>query len=593
MRFDTAYTASNGSLTRLSQANEEDGGGKRFPPYHTLGLGIFALYAIVTWFMFLQWTPILGSALIGPPGDNQQDFWNTWYTSVGADLYNFFFTNLIRFPEGTSLYYHSFAYPKVFAIALLSKVVGADLNSLILLQNLSLLASFPLAAVGTFYLVRHLTGNTVGALIGGFIFAFNPSHIVHTGGNAHVSSIEFIPFFCLCYIMALERKNILWLGSAIIFYVLSALSCWYYLFYIAYFIGFHSIYVSLRDRALPKSWQLLSPVACLIGIVVALSPILVAMVQLAVSGVSVYESGTDEYVADIFAYPAFPPFHLLQSLTKGIYSRLSGNFGTATVYLGLINIVVLGWLCFRARHKDHQLLAYVLCGMAVFCILASGDSLHVLGHRTIPMPGAILSDLPFFKNVRTPSRAIVFVYLFLAIGIGHAVALALQPLDRASVRWGIAVVAVLMVLDFYPYRLAVTPVSCSPGFSIIRDDPQRGFGILDLPRGEPQAMEGNFYMLYQAACHSRPIAGGITSRDVAVSLIDRLETQDMEAQRQQLADAKIKYIIIHEPTNPARLRFGWLRNLFQWRPADGHPDEYLRTYPTAYKSVDLTILQVY
>ena len=181
-------------------------------------------------------------------------------------------------------------------------------------------------------------------------------------------------------------------------------------------------------------------------------------------------------------------------------------------------------------------------------------------------------------------------------------ALVLQRLDRASVRWGIAVVAVLMVLDFYPYRLAVTPVSCSPGFSVIHDDPQRGFGILDLPRGEPQAMEGNFYMLNQAACHSHPIVGGFTSRDVAVTLIDRLETQDMEAQRRQLADAKIKYIIIHEPTNSARLRcarwnpmlcFDWLRNLFQWRPADGHPDEYLRTYPTAYKSVDLTILQVY
>ena len=45
---------------------------------------------------------------------------------------SFFFTDLIRFPEGTSLYYHSFAYPKVFAIALLSKVVGADTTSLIL-----------------------------------------------------------------------------------------------------------------------------------------------------------------------------------------------------------------------------------------------------------------------------------------------------------------------------------------------------------------------------------------------------------------------------------------------------------------------------
>jgi hypothetical protein len=50
-----------------------------------------------------------------------------------------FFTNLIRFPEGTPLYYHSFAYPKVFAVALLSKVAGTNVPTLLFLQNMSLL----------------------------------------------------------------------------------------------------------------------------------------------------------------------------------------------------------------------------------------------------------------------------------------------------------------------------------------------------------------------------------------------------------------------------------------------------------------------
>src|ERR1700761_8105993 len=89
----------------------------------------------------------------------------------------FFSTNLIRFPEGTPVYYHDFAYPKVFAIALLSKVVGTNTTFLILLHNLSLLISFPLAGTGAFYLVRYLTANTAGALAGGFLFAFNPSHV--------------------------------------------------------------------------------------------------------------------------------------------------------------------------------------------------------------------------------------------------------------------------------------------------------------------------------------------------------------------------------------------------------------------------------
>jgi hypothetical protein len=141
-------------------------------PAESLALfpGVLLLFTLVTVIFFRQWMPHLNSALIGPPEDNMQDFWNTWYAAVARNPGHFFFTNLIRFPEGTPLYYHSFAYPKVFAIALLSKIVGTNTTSLILLQNLSLLISFPLAGTGAFYLVRYLTANAAGALLGGFLF---------------------------------------------------------------------------------------------------------------------------------------------------------------------------------------------------------------------------------------------------------------------------------------------------------------------------------------------------------------------------------------------------------------------------------------
>src|SRR5262245_22525787 len=113
--------------------------------------GVLFVFIVVTAIFFWQWMPHLNSALIGPPEDNMQDFWNVWYAAVAGNSDHFFFTNLIRFPEGTPLYYHSFAYPQIFSISLLSKVVGADMASLILLHNLSLLISFPLAGTGTFY----------------------------------------------------------------------------------------------------------------------------------------------------------------------------------------------------------------------------------------------------------------------------------------------------------------------------------------------------------------------------------------------------------------------------------------------------------
>jgi len=49
--------------------------------------------------------------LIGPPEDNMQDFWNVWYAAVARNPDQFFFTNLIRFPEGTQRWSHFLTQP--------------------------------------------------------------------------------------------------------------------------------------------------------------------------------------------------------------------------------------------------------------------------------------------------------------------------------------------------------------------------------------------------------------------------------------------------------------------------------------------------
>jgi hypothetical protein len=548
-------------------------------------LAVFLLFAAATAIFFCEWMPYLRSALIGVPEDNMQDFWNAWYTAFAYHDGRFLFTNLIRFPEGTPLIYHSFAYPQVFAVALISKALHLGPSSLILQQNLSLLISFPLAGTGAFYLVRHFADHAGAALLGGFVFAFNPSHIEHVMHHMGISQIEFIPFFVLAYLVTIESKSVLALMSAIVFFALSALSCWYYLFYVAYFVVFHTMYVAIRDRSLPSSWQLMTPIACVAGVGAILSPLLVPMVNAAMVSNAVYhasyKAGTDTYVADLFAYAAFPPFHLLGRATKGIYSRFSGNEWEATVYLGLVNVAVLAWLWKVGRQKERELLTYVVSGMLLFSIVATGDSLHVLGHRIMPMPGVVLSHLALVKNVQTPSRAIIFVYLFLAIGVGCAAALAWRSSPRHFGRWGVGAVATLIVLDFFPaHRLPMTPPACSPGLALIRDDPDTGFGVLDLPSGYTA---GNVYM-FQQTCHGRPIAQGNTSRDVITSLRDRLETRDLQAQRRQLIGAKIKYIVINRRPMGIPL---------PWQTKDGALDDYSSVYPVVYAGQDLTVLGVY
>ena len=84
-------------------------------------------------------------------------------------------------------------------------------------------------------------------------------------------------------------------------------SSWYYLFYIAYFIAFHTVYIVIRDHAFPKGWNLLTPIACLAGAIIVLSPVLVPMVKMAIGSAWVYASGVNDCVADVSGYVIFPP----------------------------------------------------------------------------------------------------------------------------------------------------------------------------------------------------------------------------------------------------------------------------------------------
>jgi hypothetical protein len=190
----------------------------------TTFIALLIFFSVLTATLLWPWLAHSHAALIGPPEDNMNDFWNTWYAAVAADPAHFFSTRLLRFPEGTPLIYQSFAYPQVFTVVALSRVFGTDLPTLLTLQNLTILASFPLSGVGAFYLVRHMARSTVGGLIGGFVFAFNPSHIAQAAHHAGVASIEFLPFFALAYLLALERRSVTWLAAATISFALSALA---------------------------------------------------------------------------------------------------------------------------------------------------------------------------------------------------------------------------------------------------------------------------------------------------------------------------------------------------------------------------------
>ncbi|WP_271598532.1 hypothetical protein [Bradyrhizobium sp. CCBAU 45384] len=535
-------------------------------------------FVVLTILLFWPWLGHLSSALIGPEEDNMQDFWNSWHAATAHGWRDFLFTNQIRYPEGTSLSYHSFAWPQVAAVMLLGHIFGTSLTDLILFQNLTLLASFPLSAAAMFLLARHLlgerTGYNAGAALAGFVFAFNPWHVAQVMHHAHVATIEFLPLFVLFYLKALEERNYLHLAAASAMMALSALSCWYYLFYAFYFMAFDLVFRCSRDRKWPEKWQLAAPMLCVIGSILLLSPWLIPMIM--ARGPA--NAGTNAFVADLFALVVFPPSHFLARLGESIYARLTGNPWEATVYLGLANLAALAWAFACKTETDKRVMHYALVGMLFFLVLAAGETLHIGGHPSgLPLPYFVLAKLPFFGNVRTPARAIVMVYMFLGLGLAQACVIAARRIGIRQ-RACMAFAAIAILFDFFPTNLTATPIRCSPALAAIAGDSDR-FGVLDLPRGY---IAGNIAMAL-SACHGHPIVAGETSRKLGVTLADQLETGNLALQQRQLTAAHVKYIVLRRSKGRS----------FVWNETDGSVDDYLRTYPQVGSDDEAIVLRVY
>jgi hypothetical protein len=537
---------------------------------------IIAGFTLLTILFFRPWLAHMSSALIGPPEDNMQDFWNSWHAATAHGWRDLLFTSQIRYPEGTALSYHSFAWPQIVAVALLTHIFGTGFATLVLLHNLTLLATFPLAAVAMFFLARHLLGDVMGrnagAVAAGFIFAFNPWHVAQVMHHAHVAGIEFLPLFVLFYLLALEQRSYHHLIAAAAMAALGALSCWYFLFYAFYFMVFQLLYLRIRNGQWPRDWMLAAPPLCLGGTALLLTPWLIPMMGV---GTGAY-LGSNMFVADPLALVAFPPTHLLGHAGADIYAALTGNAWEDTVYLGLANLAVLAWA--MTRKADQQLLRYALGGMIFFTVIAAGETLHVGGYVTpLHLPGVILAKLPFFANVRTPARAMVMVYLFLGLGVAQACVMAFRH-HTGTARASLALAAILILLDFTPANLATTQASCPVALDVIANDPD-SFGVLDLPRGYG---EGNAAMML-SACHGHPIVAGETARKMGVTLADRLVTGDLVAQRRQLAGVHVKYIVLHRPRG----------DLFRWNKADGRFADYVRIYRRERDDGGMMVLSVY
>jgi len=524
-------------------------------PRYLLVLGFYSFLTVLFYY------PVLGrfsDALIGPPEDNMQFFWFVWHgaEALARPDWELMHSRMIYYPEGMGLFYANYFYYGVFVASVLRFLL-----SYVQIFNLLVLSSFALSGVCAYALLKYLTGSRSSALVGGFVYAFNPSHFAHAQHHATIASIQWIPLFVLFYIKSRREGGVRNRLLAAVFLALSALCDWNYLLYGAVFLVLAYFYTALRRRRPVVISEIRNQAVIGLAAFAMLSAWIVPMLVLGVrhAGRTLYLPGIDMYVADLFGFFVPHPEHLLAQVPRiaRLNHLMTGNDWEKTAYLGAVNLALVAVFFRRFRREG---LVFLL-GMAAFMLLSMGVSPHVAGHSLgLPLPYAVFEHVPLLKHSRNPSRIIVFAYLFLSVLAAFSFRHLLGALKgRALKRAVFAVLALLLFLDFYSVAREVTPAVLPPCYEAVKEDAASGekpFAVLEIP------WDGGRYLMYQTL-HGLPILQGYVARKFGTSLIGRIpfDFEKLGIQRKLLAAHKVKYIVVHkkrlnfDPESPESVKY--------------------------------------
>ncbi|HEX2913654.1 MAG TPA: hypothetical protein VH186_22815 [Chloroflexia bacterium] len=546
--MQTSSTDNSTNLNRPEEAGIEPvSRWKRWQPH----LLAFAFYTALT--VLFAW-PVIAQLGTGTPGhfpvDRNQNLWNFWWFKRSLfNLHNPYQTGFLFYPYGATLYLHTFSPYNLITGLPLQLIFG-----LVPAYSFIELLTFPLGAIGAYFLALHLTRSYPGALLAGLVWSFGPYHFVELRQDQmNLLSLQWLPFFIL-FMFRLEkartRRAIIQEGlAAAFFFFLAIMVDYYYAIYLVMFAGLYWLWrsgtlawLALRSR---ESWSMVRrstgqltarlAAAFIVGML-PYSPVLLGTLR--EIGSNKYESldnlSNDQvHSADlmtVFLPPSHQPWwgdNLGIWKNLGLHAAPTGeylnNWGAVTGYVGII-------LAIYALFKLRGLWFWVF-NAAFWFLISFGPSLRINGVSTgFPMPYRLLVKLPFVGIGRFPERYMLMAQLSVGIlaacGLGYL--LAKIPVERNILKLGrartgvkvrtalAALVLAAFFVESWPGVLPPPDPITQPPFTaaIAANNPNSPVppdkAIFELPV-TTHANPDSPRMLYQIY-HDRPITGGYISR---------------------------------------------------------------------------------
>lgn len=375
--------------------------------------------------------------------DQEQAIWYLgWTPHALAHGLNPFFTTQIGAPAGVNAMWS----PSMPLLGILSWL-PARIGGPVFAFNVLVVLGIALSGFTAWLALRRWTGDGLGPVVGGAVYAFSPYVVSHAALHLNLATVWIPPLILLTVddLLVTQRRPAWQSGLAL--GILAAAQ------------------LLISEELLATSAIATGVLVCVLGfgrcgqirtrLLPALAPATLSFVLLAGWPLAVQFFGPQRVDAPVQDPTTFStdllnlllptPYQLISpSVATQVTREFSGLYHEATAYLGVPLIILLIVATVRLW-GDPRIRVASITGTSML-VLSLGPWLHIgTGALHVPLPWLALGKLPLLKHV-LPGRFTVFVWLAVAVLVAIVIARATHLAPRPGARWLFAVGASLALL---------------------------------------------------------------------------------------------------------------------------------------------------
>jgi hypothetical protein len=512
-------------VARQHRTDDVPGGTRRMiRPVLLAGAALVALTCAYTWPLAAH----LGSTVAHDRGDPLLVTWILWWNTQVVPLTSAWWNAPAFYPSPGVLAFSE----NLLGLAPITGPVIALTHTPVLGYNAAFLASYVLSGLGAYFLGFVLTRRHDASMVAAVAFAFAPYRLSHTQ-HLQLLSSYWMPVAIAALHLYLASPRWRWASLFAVSWLLQALACGYYLFFLTILVALWLCWFAPRRLAVRDGVRLGAAWAAA-GL--AIAPVLLGYRAIhAAYGFTRSPVEVVNYSADVAGLWSASGDSLVWSWVHACVGAESELFPGLTVLL----LLVVGVATMFARQgtalaedRTRGTGAFYALSAGLMWVLSLGPrpALHAqpLG---VYGPYALLMNLPGFNGMRVPARLWMVSLLCLAM----VSALVVSRIDsRGWRRFAVAAAVAGMLLDGWPRVFALA--GAAP-MRVTTIDARARLG-LPLAQNETETM-------YGAIAQGRPVFNGYSGYTAPqhAAMRDLLEHYDPRILSRLAATSTIEIVI--------------------------------------------------